>query len=344
MTRRVDWRLIVGLVLGVVLSGIFISTLDLSAVGSALRAAHPGWVILAAVLILGEWWLRGFRWQGLIQHVDPEVPLWTLVSATMIGAATNTVMPLRGGDLLRPAVVARRRNLSFATLLSSTVVERMFDIFGLCGVFSAMFITLPAGVLANAEKVGPVRQVGFGFATLGVSILVGALVLATDAAKTGVVSQLQRLPFGERLSHLYLELVDGLRPVRSPSHLARALAVTVVLWTNGLVAIWCLFRAFELGIPAAGTLVVEVAIALAVVVPQAPGFVGVFHWVMETTLRLWGANVAVAQAAAIVFWGVSFVPVTIWGLIEAYREGVGLLDRRIVQQEVDSSTSAGTEP
>lgn len=324
---KVDGRLIAGIVLGAILIALFAATLDLPKVGAALRAAHPAWIGLAAFLILGEWWIRGFRWQGLIQHVDPDVPAWTLVSATVIGAATNTLLPLRGGDLLRPAIVAGRRHLRFATLLSSTVVERMFDVLGLSVIFTAMLVVMPADTLASAEAVLPVRKAGYLLCAFGVATLLSAILLATDTAKAGVVAVLSRLPMGQVLSRFYADLVEGIRPVRSPFQLGRAAFFTALLWGNGLLAIVCVFRAFDLDIPVAAALFVDVAIALAVVVPQAPGFVGVFHVVLETTLRLWGANVAVAQAAAIVFWACCFVPVTVWGLFEAYRAGIGLLDR-----------------
>ena len=49
-----------------------------------------------------------------------------------------------------------------------------------------------------------------------------------------------------------------------------------------------------------------VAIALTVALPQAPGFVGVFHVAMQKTMILWGQGDADANGFAIVFWAVSF--------------------------------------
>jgi hypothetical protein len=78
-----------------------------------------------------------------------------------------------------------------------------------------------------------------------------------------------------------------------------------------------------------------VVIALTVVVPQAPGFFGVFHVAIEKTMVLWlsapilGYSIAeeepliqAAKAFAIVFWGVSFIPVTVIGLMAMLREGL----------------------
>jgi len=49
-------------------------------------------------------------------------------------------------------------------------------------------------------------------------------------------------------------------------------------------------------------------------VPQAPGFVGVFHIVIFNTLLLWNQDANIAKGFALIFWGVSFLPVTLVGL------------------------------
>ena len=75
------------------------------------------------------------------------------------------------------------------------------------------------------------------------------------------------------------------------------------------------------------------AIALTVALPQAPGFMGVFHVAMEKTMLLWGETSAEAQGFAIVFWAVSFLPVTCVGIIALWNEGLAL-------KELGSTTDA----
>ena len=91
------------------------------------------------------------------------------------------------------------------------------------------------------------------------------------------------------------------------------------MWLNGALAIYCLFQAFGLSLPFGAACFVGVAIALGVALPQAPGFVGVFHVAIENTLLLWGQDPQVAKSFALIFWMVSFVPVTLLGLIMATR-------------------------
>ena len=69
-----------------------------------------------------------------------------------------------------------------------------------------------------------------------------------------------------------------------------------------------------------------VAIALTVALPQAPGFIGVFHVAIEKTMVLWGVPDAESKSFALVFWGVSFVPVTLVGMTAMWREGLSMAD------------------
>ena len=67
-----------------------------------------------------------------------------------------------------------------------------------------------------------------------------------------------------------------------------------------------------------------VAIALTVALPQAPGFIGVFHIAIEKTMVLWGQPVTSSKGFAIIFWTVSFLPVAVVGLLALWREGMSL--------------------
>ena len=90
------------------------------------------------------------------------------------------------------------------------------------------------------------------------------------------------------------------------------------------MAIYFLFQAFSLSLPPGAACFTAAAIALAVVLPQAPGFLGVFHIAMEKTMLLWEVDPHHAKGFAVVFWGVSFIPVTLLGLLGLWREGLSL--------------------
>src|SRR5690606_35619174 len=109
---------------------LFLRGLHWRELGEALGSVRVEWVALAVVFALADYGLRALRWTVLYRHVDAECPVDVLWRGTAIGAALNTFIPLRGGDLVRPAYVARRRGVPFTTTLSTTVVERLMDLVG----------------------------------------------------------------------------------------------------------------------------------------------------------------------------------------------------------------------
>jgi uncharacterized membrane protein YbhN (UPF0104 family) len=123
---------------------------------------------------------------------------------------------------------------------------------------------------------------------------------------------------------LYDGFVVGLGNVRDKRGQLIAGLLSIWMWFDGAIAIACLFRAFGMELPFGAACFTTVAIALTVALPQAPGFFGVFHVAIEKTLDLWGQPLVDAKAFAVVFWCVSFLPVTLVGLLAAIREGVGM--------------------
>ena len=99
-----------------------------------------------------------------------------------------------------------------------------------------------------------------------------------------------------------------------------------------------LFHAFSIDLPFAAACFMTVAIALTVALPQAPGFFGVFHVAIETTLLLWGLDPAPAKAFAIVFWAVSFVPVATAGAIAWWQAGLTMATLRDQAARLEPAT------
>jgi len=107
---------------------LFLATrgVDWSAVMSSLGGAHPGWVFMVVAVSLVSHMVRAERWRVLLRPVL-AAPYWPALSATYVGFGASMVLPLRLGEIVRPALFARRTGIGVPAALSSVVVERMFD-------------------------------------------------------------------------------------------------------------------------------------------------------------------------------------------------------------------------
>lgn len=334
-TNRV--KLAGGVLLGVGLLGWFLGGLHWSELGNVLRDVSPGWLGLAVLVMLADYAIHAWRWGILLRDVDPDADFELLWGATAIGWAFNTLLPFRAGNFVRPAVVALRRPVSYTTVLFTTVAEYVCDAVGIVLMVLWMIWLLPAemlghGILADVKVWGTWT----GVAALA---LVGVVVLLSSRQAREVVQWAVRPVPSERVRRRMLgtfdELVAGMASVGNPIRLLQALVLTIAYWGGWLVGLVVTLRAFHLELPLAGALFMEAALTLSMMVPQAPGFLGVFHVVTEKALALWGTPTAQAEGIALVFWTVVFVPITLVGLFEGWRRGLDVVGgRRAVLEEL----------
>ena len=92
-------------------------------------------------------------------------------------------------------------------------------------------------------------------------------------------------------------------------------------WVAIAAMMWLGTRALGIEIGAADTLLLLGLGALGVAVPT-PGGVGSFHFLMLFGLTGLGVGEAQAQAAAILLWASSLVPILVLGTLAAIRRGV----------------------
>ena len=329
--RSLDLRTWVAIALSAGLTSWFLLTVEWSTLGEAFLEVRVAPVLLASAMLLGEFVMRALRWKALLRPVAPDAHVRDLFAATVIGAAANTLLPARAGELAKPLVAAKKTESSFTSVLVSTVVERVFDLVGLVSVLLLMSLVIPDETQLSAGDVELVHNLKLYGSALGI---VGLLALGLFFALATRGENAKRLfelivsiappPLRRKFLELYDAAMAGLGGARDRKALWQAPMWSLAIWFNGAVAIQVLFGAFDLDLPFGAACFTAVAIALTVAVPQAPGFFGVFHVAIEKTLVLWQIDVAPAKAFAIVFWAVSFVPVTLVGLGALWREGLSL--------------------
>jgi uncharacterized protein (TIRG00374 family) len=322
-----SWRSLVqwlGLALGLVTLGWFLATVDWRGLVDVMRRVHWAWIGVAVVVMVADYFVHAWRWKILLRHVDPELDWHTLWRATTILWGFNTLLPLRAGNLLRPAVVSSKRGVPYTTLLVTVVAESVCDLFGTAMLVLWMIALLPSRAAASPE-LARVRVLGVWGAVAAIAVLVFVIVLSSRRARQGFARALDAFP-SDRLRTPILagfdQMVMGLGAVGEPLRMVEALAVTMLMWVGWLVALVATLRAFDLSIPLAGALFVETALTLSMMLPQAPGFLGVFQVVVEDALALFGANRAEGEAVALAFWAICFVPITVLGAWDAWRLGL----------------------
>jgi len=336
---------------GVALSGgallWFCWDVDWAELVAVLGQVHLPWVLLSALIVLSEFLIRALRWQILLRPLGTRARVSDLFRAWVIGAAGNILLPLRAGEVAKAVVAARRTGTPLAAVVATSVMERVYDLLGLVSVLLLMAIVLPGGDAGlppdQADLVFNLKLYGGLLGAAATVAMITFFVLATHrVAARRTFSRIAHLappPVAEAFLRLFDGFVAGLGNARDPVGLGQAALLSMLLWFNGVVAISSLFRAFDMLLPFGAACFTSVALALTVALPQAPGYLGIFHVTIEKTLVLWGQPVLPAKGFAIVMWAVSFLPVLTLGLIAMWREGLSLQGLRAPSQAPDNNHS-----
>src|SRR5207253_4694614 len=77
---------------------------------------------------------RAQRWRVLIGGQEPP-KFYPTFFATASGYMLSTVLPIRAGDVARPALLSRRTTVNFATALGTVLTERMLDLIAILSLY-----------------------------------------------------------------------------------------------------------------------------------------------------------------------------------------------------------------
>ncbi len=253
----------------------------------ALGAANP-W---ALPLYLASWsvvhLMRAGRWAFLLAPLG-QVPMSRILSSSFVGFLAIIAMPLRTGEVARPLLVRRGGKLTAWAAGGTIGAERVVD-----GVVLSAMLSLS---LLVAEPLSPLPQT-IGALPISARVIPGATVLALLGFVAALATVIAYYAWRERASRLLRRAISpfspsgaewiasrldalgsGLRFLGSRRQAAGFALVTVAYWLVNAGCTWALAAAVGVeGISYARACVLTGVLALGILVPNAPGFVGTFQ-------------------------------------------------------------------
>jgi uncharacterized protein (TIRG00374 family) len=304
-----------GVAVSAVLLWVAVRGVSLDEVLQQLRRVRPAWLIPVIVSIFLRFWLTAIRWQLLLRPVK-RIGVHRLFAITMIGFMANNVLPARLGEFVRAYALGRSETLPPSLPFATIVLERIFDGFTL--------LVFLMGGLSFLKPSRTLLWAGALTCALYVGVLGGLLALRTAWGAALLTWALERLP--ARLAGPARRLLDSFRTGLDVLGDARALLLTavmsIVIWVVNAAGVEATFQAFSLDLPAYAAFLVLGTIAVALVLPSAPGYIGPLQVGAVQGLALVGVPRETALSLSIVYHLLNYVPITLVGL--AYLSALNL--------------------
>ena len=310
--------------LTVALLGFWLRTVDMEAMGRALRAASPGWIALAAAGSLLHLVLRAWRWRMLLGPGGAGAArLPDLLRYTVMGYAVTFVMPGRAGEVVRPALLWSRAGVPFGRALGSIVLERVLDVAALAACL-ALFVALEPGRSPPALKTA---------AMLLLACVIVALVVLTLLARRhrpladrliGAAGRMLPAKIRAPLTGFAGSLLDGLDAALRAHGPLPIVGASLLTWAPVVLTSWTGLLAMGVEVPVTAPLALVPVTAVGIAVPTPAG-VGGFHAAATWALQhLFGVDLDLAAATAVVTHAASVLPILAAGLYACWREGLSI--------------------
>lgn len=302
-------RVALGALLSTVFVWLAVRDVPLSEVLTTLSSARGHFLVLALLPVLVSPIVRALRWRLLYHPHQDGLRLLNMAAILLVSQMLNIVLPVRGGEVARTALMARIADRGAALTLGTLVVEKWLDLVVLLVLvlLVPLYVTLPPW-FEDSRTV---------LAVFAASFLIVALVLSFGrehvlrlaAALTGLVPDRWRPTISENLE-------KGLRSLdvlRIPWVGLRLQACSFLIIIMSILVNYFVLLALGIALPIAGALFLLAVLQIGVAVPSTPGKVGVFQYLCILALSVFDVDRTAALGFGILLYLVVFLPPMLLG-------------------------------
>ena len=328
MSPRTRYAIALGL--AVLLLLFFFRNSDPSRIWAHLRGTNLGWFALGLLSNTCALFCRVERWRTVLSH-ETKPPFYDTFFATTLGFMSSALLPVRAGEVIRPALLSRRTNFRFSTALGTVVIEKLLDLMAIMSLFAIFVFTSGQHFADNpryAARFAVIRGIGI-VAAMAVTFILGFLfaVYFFHMPMRNIHSAIARiLPSRVRPSwmRVFDSFVKSLALVRTRAKGIKIVLLTAAVWFFLCSQFVLVARAVHHPLPFTASFFVTGMTILGLMVPT-PGGIGGFHKACQIALTgFYGFDVDSSIALAVIFHIVGTAPVVLIGTFLAMKEGLGI--------------------
>jgi uncharacterized membrane protein YbhN (UPF0104 family) len=285
------------------------------------QLADVGWLALAIALTFHflKILVRTFAWRNILQasYPDVRVPWRPVCGAYIAGVGVNSIVPGRGGDLVKLYLVHRRLpETTYTTLASTLLTETVFDIV----LATLIFLwALTQGVLPSLHVLPNLPSFDWGW--LLADTRTGAAVFA--AVSLGLILLVWWA--SRHVENFKQRIGRGLVILRDPRRYLREVASWQALsWVFRLASLYFFLEAFHVTATVHNALLAQVVDSLSTLLPFSPGGAGTKQGLLVYVLNGEAASsrllaFSVGQYVAVTIFNVAIGAIAIYAMLRTLR-------------------------
>ena len=313
--------------------------------------ARRGYLLIAVLTAYATYALRALRWKYFLEPIKSG-SLWILFTAQVLGFSSIFLIG-RPGEVVRPAYIAAREDVSFASQLAILILERVYDTVFTFALFAVALYFQPLRPTSLREEIH-LRRIHQTASTvlLFVILLILALVLFriySEPLTNWLALRFRFVPakFRSYGGRFLRSLAAGLDSIRNWRDLMASLACTLLLWFLNVSVFWLAFHSLggrlqELSWWAAALTLFFAALGLSVQLPVVGG--GYQVGTIQVLRQFFHLGGEAAAGAGLLMWIITLVPCVALGLILLLVEGLSFKKLGAITREkrTEAQVESGT--
>jgi len=309
--------------ISVIIIAYIIHKTDFALLALSFKKLNPYWVIMMSGVYLLGFIVRGLRWHFMLLPIK-TVKTRCTTEGVIVGYMANNILPARAGELMRAIFIGNKESISKTSAFGTILIERIFDGLVLVGILIIGSFLVKSNNI-NDDLVNSIIVIGsllFGSAML--IVLMGVKYRHTvEIIFAYIIKHLPQNISGK--SHSIVEhLLDSLNFLKTNKNLPSILICSVFVWLIEGLVFWIGFLAFQLPGDFAVAYFTLALVNLGMLVPSAPGGIGIFQGGTILAFSFFGITIENALSYSITVHSIMIIPITIIGLFIINRYGLSI--------------------
>lgn len=329
------------LVLGVCLFLVWPGPDERAELGTAMARLDPAYLVGFVGVLAVVHFFRAWRWNNLLTPLGARLEPGRLLAVSSVGFMAILALPARLGELVRPALVRKRGEVSATAVLGTVAVERIIDgllvsLLVFVAFFSLRGPDAPGWMMPTAYTALAVFSAALTF--LGFAMRWPQQTVEIAVSLTGARRYAPRL--AELLREKLLNMISGFLVITDRRNLLWFAVWSLVYWVANGLSVWVLAQGFGLDLGVTGAFATMGLVAVGISLPNSPGLVGQYQWFTQLGLSLYLGQELAHGAPGLAFAIVLHGAQVIWYMLMG---GIALATPHVSFREVWSARRPGME-
>jgi len=291
-SRKKTLTLLIGVLSSVVFGYLSFRNFHWEVLRQVLGTIEPFPYLISCSLWIVDFALRAHRWKYFLPP-ERSGTFGSRFSGIVVSYMFNILLPMRAGDLIRPAYLVKVNPISYKVALYSLLLERIYEI---------IILIIWTLILFKLLTIPRMEYLSIDLNLLLIIALLGIVFLFTArrvliSFKT-IASRIKLITIADKVG----ELVEAFEAnfAFSLRRTMALIALTVaIIFVNGLIYLF-IIDSLSIRIPFHGNFLIMFITVFSFLLPSAPGAIGVFHYFCYLGMMAFGVDATVALSGAIV--------------------------------------------